>query len=143
MSEANLRVTSLTEEVSTLRNQIVESSGQEKNHVEAIASLQKDLNKCRLKEGSLTETIETLNKNLVEVSKKETDLTEAMTSLKSINEMVTKAARESEARYRQAMEEQGKVVEDKARVETILVKVEGEKTQMESLLIAEHDKAAK
>merc|ERR1719209_2759316 len=140
MSEANLRVTSLTEEVSTLQNQLVESSGQEKNHVEAIASLQKDLNECRLKEASLTETIETLNKNLVEVSSKETNLTEAMTSLKSINEMVTKAARESEARYRQATEEQGKVVEDKARSEAILVKVEGEKAQMESLLIAEHEK---
>merc|ERR1719209_673366 len=141
MSEANLRVTSLTEEVSTLRNQLVESSGQEKNHVEAIASLQKDLNECRFKEACLTDTIGTLNNNLVEVSSKETNLTEAMTSLKSINEMVTKSARESEARYRQAMEEQGKVVEEKARVETILVKVEGEKTQMESLLIAEHDKA--
>ena len=111
--------------------------------VEAIASLQKDLNECRLKEASLTETIETLNKNLVEVSSKETNLTEAMTSLKSINEMVTKSARESEARYRQAMEEQGKVVEEKARVEAILIKVESEKAQLESLLSVEHDKVAK
>ena len=143
ISEANLRVTSLTEKVSTLQNQLAESSSQEKAHVEAIDSLQKDLSECRLKESSLTETIESLNKNLVELSSKEKNLTEAMTSLKSINEMVTKAARKSEARYRQAIEEQGNVVEEKARVEAILIKVEGEKVQMESLLTAEHEKTSK
>merc|ERR1719458_2192832 len=41
------------------------------------------------------------------------------------------------------MEEHGKVVEDKARVEAILVNVEGEKAQMESLLVAENEKVAK
>jgi len=140
ISEANLREAGLTETVSMLQNQL---ASKETSHDGAIAKLQKDLNECRLKEANLTETIETLNNNLVEVSSKETNLTEAMTSLKSINEMVTKAARESEARYRQAMEEQGKVVEDKARVEAILVNVEGEKAQMESLLIAENEKTAK
>ena len=140
ISEANLREAGLTETVSMLQNQL---ASKETSHDGAIAKLQKDLNECRLKEANLTETIETLNNNLVEVSSRESNLTEAMTSLKSINEMVTKAARESEARYRQAMEEQGKVVEDKARVEAILVNVEGEKAQMESLLIAENEKTAK
>ena len=142
INEANLRVTSLTENVAQLQNYLAESRSKETNRVEAIEALQTELHECKTKEASLAETVDTLNNNLVEVSSKEANLTEAMTSLKSINEMVTKAARESEARYRQVLEEQGRLVEDKARVEAMLSKVEGEKVQIDSLLVAEHEKVA-